>query len=96
MNEIEVEIKTLPDGTRYAVVMEWTSRGRACPVHLPKDVIAIDADIWLATRGDPELAVKMVGIIQRVGRRHRRVATNWRRNEREIEADRQSRRGWHS
>lgn len=87
-----VEIKTLPDGTRYAVVLDWTSRGRACPVRLPKDVVAIDADIWRATRGDPEYAVRMVNIISNIGKRHRRIAVSLTRNEREIEAERQSRR----
>ena len=86
-------IETLPDGTRYAVVHNWHSRGYACPVHLPADVVAIDAETWGAAYGDPVRAVSYVRLIKQISRSHRRISIPRQRDEREREADYQSRRG---
>lgn len=82
-------ICTLPDGTHYAVIPNWTSRARACPVALPADVVTIDAETWAAANSEPERGVRYVRMVERIGQRHRRQrGIRPSSNEAEREADR--------
>lgn len=87
-------IHTLPDGTRYAVIPEWTSRAHACPVQLPADVVAIDAETWGTANAEPERAVRYARMIAHIGQRHRRQrGIPQSRSERERQAEREWQRG---